>query len=126
MTEIWWGALLLLALAAVFVLLPGWFLRERQIDTRSSNRDWFLQRRAELETTDETRDSGIGRPGATDTELAEDLLQDARLRMLEEADAGFLFHAPANVIEAFPQYSSTDDYDELRSMIDQAAQAPRE
>ncbi len=86
MTEIWWGALLLLALASLFVLLPGVFLRERRIDTRASNRDWFLQRRAELETTDETRDSGIGRPGATDTDLAEDLLQDARLRMLEEAD----------------------------------------
>ncbi|MEE4192630.1 MAG: c-type cytochrome biogenesis protein CcmI [Halieaceae bacterium] len=87
MTEIWWGALLLLALASLFVLLPGVFLRERRIDTRASNRDWFLQRRAELENTDETRDSGIGRPGAADSELAEDLLQDARLRMLEEADA---------------------------------------
>ncbi len=87
MTEIWWAALLLLALASVFVLLPGWFLRERRIDTRASNRDWFLQRRAELDTADETRDSGIGRPGATDEALAQDLLQDARLRMLEEADA---------------------------------------
>ncbi len=86
MTEIWWGALLLLALASLFVLLPGLFLRERRIDTRASNRDWFLQRRTELETSGETRDSGIGRPGATDTALAEDLLQDARLRMLEEAD----------------------------------------
>ncbi len=87
MTEIWWAALLLLALASVFVLLPGWFLRDRRIDTRASNRDWFLQRRAELETSEETRDSGIGRPGATDETLAQDLLQDARLRMLEEADA---------------------------------------
>ncbi len=87
MTEIWWAALALLALASVFVLLPGWFLRDRHIDTRASNRDWFLQRRAELETSDETRDSGIGRPGATDETLAQDLLQDARLRMLEEADA---------------------------------------
>ncbi len=85
MTEIWWGALLLVALASLFVLLPGLFLRARRIDTRSSNRDWFLQRRSELETTAEPRDSGIGRPGSTDTELAEDLLQDAQWRMLEEA-----------------------------------------
>ena len=37
--------------------------------------------------------------------------------MLEEADAGFFFRAPANVIERFPQYAATDDYDELRELI---------
>ncbi|WP_062270132.1 bifunctional phosphoserine phosphatase/homoserine phosphotransferase ThrH [Endozoicomonas arenosclerae] len=33
--------------------------------------------------------------------------------MLEEADAGFLFHAPDNVIREFPQYSALNEYDEL-------------
>ena len=37
--------------------------------------------------------------------------------MLAEADAGFLFHAPANVIEEFPQFPALDDYDELLAAI---------
>ncbi|OHC75962.1 MAG: phosphoserine phosphatase [Rhodospirillales bacterium RIFCSPLOWO2_12_FULL_58_28] len=40
--------------------------------------------------------------------------------MLKEADAGFLFRAPANVIKEFPQFPVTDDYDELRAMFDRA------
>ncbi len=46
--------------------------------------------------------------------------------MLEEAHKGFLFHAPDNVIEAFPQYQSTNEYAELRALIDAAAREPRE
>ncbi len=34
--------------------------------------------------------------------------------MLEEADAGILFRAPANVVEEFPQYPAVQTYDELR------------
>ncbi len=34
--------------------------------------------------------------------------------MLEEADAGILFRAPANVIEEFPQYPAVQSYDELK------------
>jgi phosphoserine/homoserine phosphotransferase len=41
--------------------------------------------------------------------------------MLEEADAGFLFRAPTNVIEEFPQYRVTNEYSELRRFIDEAA-----
>ena len=41
--------------------------------------------------------------------------------MLEEADAGFLFRSPANVIEEFPQYRVTNEYSELRRFIDEAA-----
>jgi len=41
--------------------------------------------------------------------------------MLEEADAGFLFKSPQNVIDEFPQYRHTEDYGELRSFFDQAA-----
>ena len=37
--------------------------------------------------------------------------------MLAEADAGFLFHAPANVIEEFPQFPAVDEYDELLALI---------
>ena len=37
--------------------------------------------------------------------------------MLTEADAGFLFHAPSNVIEEFPQFPALDDYDELLEAI---------
>ncbi|MEX2326471.1 MAG: bifunctional phosphoserine phosphatase/homoserine phosphotransferase ThrH [Pseudomonadales bacterium] len=41
--------------------------------------------------------------------------------MLEEADQGFLFRAPDNVIRDFPQYESTNEYSELRRLIDRAA-----
>jgi len=34
--------------------------------------------------------------------------------MLEEADAGILFRAPAHVIEEFPQYPAVESYEELR------------
>lgn len=34
--------------------------------------------------------------------------------MLEEADAGILFRAPANVIEEFSQYPAVETYEELR------------
>lgn len=40
--------------------------------------------------------------------------------MLAEADAGFLFHAPDNVIAQFPQFKAVDDYDELLALIRQA------
>jgi phosphoserine/homoserine phosphotransferase len=40
--------------------------------------------------------------------------------MLAEADAGFLFHAPANVIAQFPQFKAVDDYDDLLALIRQA------
>jgi phosphoserine/homoserine phosphotransferase len=33
--------------------------------------------------------------------------------MLSEADAGFLFHAPQNVIAEFPQFPALDTYDDL-------------
>lgn len=34
--------------------------------------------------------------------------------MLTEADAGFLFHAPANVIADFPQFPAVDTYEDLQ------------
>jgi phosphoserine/homoserine phosphotransferase len=37
--------------------------------------------------------------------------------MLAEADAGFLFHAPPNVIAEFPGFPALDDYDELLRAI---------
>jgi len=37
--------------------------------------------------------------------------------MLAEADAGFLFHAPANIIEQFPQFPAVQEYDELLDLI---------
>ena len=40
--------------------------------------------------------------------------------MLAEADAGFLFHAPENVIEQFPQFKAVDEYDDLLALIRQA------
>ena len=87
MSEIAWGGLALLALASLFLLFPGLFLRARRIENReSSNRDWFLRRQQEL-GGGSTADSGVGRPGATDPALGEELLQDARLRLLEEAAA---------------------------------------
>lgn len=45
--------------------------------------------------------------------------------MLEEAHHGFLFRAPDNVIEEFPQYPATDDYAELRRLIDRASARAR-
>ncbi len=41
--------------------------------------------------------------------------------MLEEADAGILFRAPASVIEAFPQYPSVSTFEELRDQFRQAS-----
>ena len=40
--------------------------------------------------------------------------------MLEEADAGFLFRPPQNVIDEFPNFQVMTDYDELLSVIDAA------
>ncbi|MDE3083880.1 MAG: bifunctional phosphoserine phosphatase/homoserine phosphotransferase ThrH [Verrucomicrobiota bacterium] len=37
--------------------------------------------------------------------------------MLGEADVGFLFHAPANVKQKFPQFKAVDDYAELLKLI---------
>lgn len=37
--------------------------------------------------------------------------------MLSEADHGFLFHAPQNVIQQFPQYPALNTYDELLTAI---------
>ncbi len=39
------------------------------------------------------------------------------IAMLSEADAGFLFHAPPNVIAEFPQFPAVDDFDELLDRI---------
>lgn len=41
--------------------------------------------------------------------------------MLAEADAGFLFKAPENVIAEFPRYPSITDYDGLRAALVSAA-----
>jgi cytochrome c-type biogenesis protein CcmH len=70
LTEFWLGATALLLLAAVFLLFPKIFLRARGVqDLAQSNRDWFETRRDEL-----------ARSGDPDPEL----LQDARLRVLED------------------------------------------
>jgi len=37
--------------------------------------------------------------------------------MLGEADVGFLFHAPQNVIERFPQFPAVGDYKSLMGLI---------
>ncbi|MDY6981999.1 MAG: bifunctional phosphoserine phosphatase/homoserine phosphotransferase ThrH [Pseudomonadota bacterium] len=37
--------------------------------------------------------------------------------MLAEADAGFLFHAPANVIADFPQFPAVDTYEDLQQQF---------
>ena len=44
--------------------------------------------------------------------------------MLNEADSGFLFRAPQNIVDEYPQYPATDDYSELRRLIDEAATSP--
>ena len=41
--------------------------------------------------------------------------------MLEEADAGFLFRAPENVVQEFPQYPLITEYDELLKNFDKLA-----
>ena len=38
--------------------------------------------------------------------------------MLKEADAGFLFRAPENVVKEFPEFPVTNDYAELRAFFD--------
>lgn len=37
--------------------------------------------------------------------------------MLAEADVGFLFHAPENVIREFPQFKAVHNYDDLKKEI---------
>lgn len=44
--------------------------------------------------------------------------------MLLAADAGFLFHAPANVVAEFPQLPALDDYDALLAAITDARVDP--
>ncbi len=43
--------------------------------------------------------------------------------MLAEADQGFLFHAPENVVRQFPQFPAMKSYDELLTAIRAAARA---
>lgn len=43
--------------------------------------------------------------------------------MLSEAHAGILFHPPQNVIDEFPQFPVTMNYNELRQQIDKASKA---
>ncbi len=40
--------------------------------------------------------------------------------MLAEADTGFLFHAPANIVAQFPQFKAVNEYDDLLGLIRQA------
>lgn len=40
--------------------------------------------------------------------------------MLMQADAGFLFHAPANVIAEFPQFPALDTYEQLLDALTEA------
>jgi phosphoserine / homoserine phosphotransferase len=42
--------------------------------------------------------------------------------MLAEADAGFLFHAPDNVIAEFPQFPAIHTYDELKAAFIRSSQ----
>lgn len=37
--------------------------------------------------------------------------------MLSAADTGFLFHAPPNVVDEFPQFEAVDEYDDLLALI---------
>jgi phosphoserine/homoserine phosphotransferase len=39
--------------------------------------------------------------------------------MLGAADHGFLFHAPANIVQQFPQFPAVNEYDELLALIRQ-------
>jgi phosphoserine/homoserine phosphotransferase len=43
--------------------------------------------------------------------------------MLAEADTGILFHAPDNIVAEFPQYPSQNEFDELKILIEQAAES---
>ena len=40
--------------------------------------------------------------------------------MLEEADAGFFYKAPANVLADYPQYAAAEDYQELQALLEAA------
>ncbi len=42
------------------------------------------------------------------------------ISMLEEADAGFFYRAPAKVLEEFPQYPAAEDYAGLRQFLTDA------
>ena len=40
------------------------------------------------------------------------------ISMLEEADAGFFYRAPANVLEEYPQYPKAESYAELSALLE--------
>jgi len=42
--------------------------------------------------------------------------------MLAEADVGFLFHAPSNVKQEFPQFQAVDEYQDLQRLIAEASE----
>ena len=46
--------------------------------------------------------------------------------MLKQADQGFLYCSPANVIAEFPQFPHAGDYNELRRLIDAASESVRD
>ena len=43
------------------------------------------------------------------------------ITMLKEADVGFLFHAPQNVIDEFPQFTAVHTYNDLKQQIIKAS-----
>ena len=69
MSELWPGLVLLLGLAAVFVLFPHWFVRSQQHRSlRADNLEWFAHRQREL----------------ADEPESEQLVEDAQLRLIED------------------------------------------
>jgi phosphoserine/homoserine phosphotransferase len=42
------------------------------------------------------------------------------INMLKEADKGFLFRPPQNVIDEFPQFPVTTEYEELKDLFNKA------
>jgi len=44
--------------------------------------------------------------------------------MLKEADKGILFRPPRNVIEEFPQFPVTTNYEELQAVLDGELEVP--
>ena len=93
---------------------PTLFCHSLDVDAKGHLRDYCLrmpdQKRASVKALKELSFSVIA---------AGDSYNDTT--MLIEANAGILFKPPQNVIDEFPQFPVTNDYDELRTAFENAA-----
>ena len=90
---------------------PTLFCHQLQVDQRGRVQDFVLRQ------ADPKRNSVQALKKLNFTVYAAgDSFND--ISMLDEADAGFLFRAPRNIVDQFPRFPLVTEYDELRQQFD--------